>query len=103
MSLDPTLVRYSPEQTEQFYKKLIQRVRQVPGVRSATVSSAIPMNNWGGEAVIPEGYQFPQGQQSANVWSNSVDEQYFQTLGMSASGPSVPIDGPCGFVPGGHS
>jgi predicted permease len=83
MRFDPSLIRYTPEQTAQFYKKLIQRVREVPGVKSATLSSAIPMNNWGGEAVIPEGYQFPPGQQSANVWSSVVDDLYFQTLGMS--------------------
>ncbi len=83
MSLDPTLIRYTPEQSDQFYKKLIQRVRDVPGVKSATLSSAIPMNNWGGEVVIPEGYQFPPGQESANVWSSTVDDHYFQTLGIS--------------------
>jgi predicted permease len=83
MSLDPTLIRYTPEQTEQFYKKLIERVREVPGVKSATLSSSIPMNNWGGETVIPEGHQFPRGQESATVWASTVDENYFQTLGIS--------------------
>ncbi len=103
MSFDPTLIRYTPEQTAQFYKKLIQRVREVPGVKSATLSSAIPMNNWGGEAVIPEGYQFPPGQQSANVWASTVDDHYFQTLGISLlAWPRIPIDGPRGFAPGCH-
>jgi predicted permease len=83
MMFDPTLIRYTPEQTAQFYKKLIQRVREVPGVKSATLSSKIPMNNWGSEVVIPEGHHFPKGQESASVWSSSVDENYFQTLGMS--------------------
>jgi predicted permease len=83
MRFDPTLIRYTPEQTAQFYKQLIQRVREVPGVKSATLSSAIPMNNWGGEIVIPEGYQFPRGQESASVWASAVDDHYFQTLGMS--------------------
>jgi predicted permease len=83
MRFDPTLIRYTPEQTEQFYKKLIHRARELPGVKSATLSSAIPMNNWGSEVVIPEGYQFPRGQASANVWASTVDEHYFQTLGMS--------------------
>jgi predicted permease len=83
MSFDPTLIRYTPEQTDQFYKKLIQRAGQVPGVKSVTLSSSIPMNNWGGAVVIPEGYQFPQGQQSANVWASTVDDHYFQTLGIA--------------------
>ena len=83
MSFDPALIRYTPEQTGQFYKQLIQRVREVPGVKSATLSSAIPLNNWGSEAVIPEGYQFPRGQESATVFSSTVDDQYFQTLGIA--------------------
>jgi predicted permease len=83
MSLDPTLIRYSPEETEQFYKKLMQRVREVPGVKSATLSSAIPLNNWGSEVVIPEGYQFPRGEESVSVWSSTVDDDYFRTMGIS--------------------
>ena len=55
----------------------------MPGVKSATLSSAIPLNNWGSEAVIPEGYQFPRGQESATVFSSTVDDQYFQTLGIA--------------------
>jgi predicted permease len=80
MSLDPTLVRYTPRETEQYYRNLIQRVREMPGVKSATLSSSIPMNNWGGAVVIPEGHQFPPGQQSATVWASTVDENYFQTM-----------------------
>jgi predicted permease len=83
MRFDPTLIRYTPQQTAQFYEKLIQRVREVPGVKSAALSSKIPMNNWGSEVVIPEGYQFPKGQESVSVWASTVDDQYFQTLGMS--------------------
>jgi macrolide transport system ATP-binding/permease protein len=83
MSFDPTLIRYTSEQTGQFYKNLIQRVREVPGVKSATLSSVIPMNNWGNEAVIPEGYQFPRGQESASALASTVDDHYFQTLGIS--------------------
>ena len=83
ISFNPELIRYTPQQTEQFYKKLIQRVRETPGVKSATLSSAIPLNNWGSEVVIPEGYQFPPGQQSASVWASTVDDRYFQTLGIA--------------------
>jgi predicted permease len=83
MSFDPTLIRYTPEQTEQFYKKLIERVQEAPGVKSATIASAIPMNNWAQEVVIPEGYQFPRGQESASVLASAVDDRYFQTLGIS--------------------
>jgi predicted permease len=82
MSFDPSLIHYTPEQTEQFYKILMQRAREVPGVKSAALSSSIPMNSWRGEAVIPEGYQFPRGQESASVWAGTVDDHYLQTVGI---------------------
>jgi predicted permease len=83
MSFDPSLIRYSPEQTAQFYKTLLDRAREVPGVKSLALSSSIPMGSWRGETVIPEGYQFPRGQESAHVWAGTVDEHYLQTLGVA--------------------
>ncbi len=83
MSFDPSLIRYSPEQTAQFYKTLMDRAREVPGVKSLALSSSIPMGSWRGETVIPEGYQFPRGQESAHVWAGTVDEHYLQTLGVA--------------------
>jgi predicted permease len=83
MSFDPSLIRYTPQQTVQFYKILMQRVREVPGVKSAALSSSIPMGSWRGETAIPEGYQFPRGQESARVWAGTVDDHYFQTLGVA--------------------
>jgi predicted permease len=82
MSFDPSLIRYTPEQTVQFYKTLMDRAREVPGVKSAALSSSIPMGSWRGETVIPEGYQFPRRQESAAVWAGTVDDHYFQTLGI---------------------
>jgi len=38
MSFDPTLIRYTPEQTEQLEKTLIDRVRTVPGKQSDGLS-----------------------------------------------------------------
>jgi predicted permease len=83
MSFDPTLIRYTPAQTEQFYKTLMDRAREVPGVKSVALSSSIPMGSWRGETVIPDGYQFPRGQESASVWAGTIDEHYFQTMCIS--------------------
>jgi predicted permease len=85
MSFDPSLIRYTPEQTEQFYKVLMQRVGEITGVKSAGLTSSVPMESWRGEAVIPEGYQFPKGQESAHAWAGTVDEHYFQTMGITIS------------------
>ena len=86
MSFDPSLIRYTPTQTGQFYRSLVERARTVPGVQSVALASAVPMsvNNRRTETVIPEGYQFPGGQESASVAASTVDENYFAVL-------SVPI------------
>ncbi|MGA7411377.1 MAG: ABC transporter permease [Bryobacteraceae bacterium] len=83
MSFDPRLVRYTPEQTEQFYKHLIESARSIPGVRSAALTRVIPMSpSQGTQSVVPEGYQFPAGKEAVNPFSNTVDEQYFETIGI---------------------
>jgi predicted permease len=84
VSFNPTLVRYTDTQTQQFYKQLLERVRSAPGVKSAAWTLDIPfMPDQDGDAVAPEGYQFPAGQQTANVFSDTVGDQYFETMGIA--------------------
>jgi macrolide transport system ATP-binding/permease protein len=81
MEFDPTLIRYSAEQTREFYRQLTDRVRALPGVRSAALSRAIPFRpSFTDENVAPEGYQFPPGQESVTMLTNVVDERYFETM-----------------------
>lgn len=82
-SFDPALVGYTPAQTEQFYKTLLDRTRALPGVKSAALTFSIPMGTTThGETVIPEGYQFPPGKESAEVLTDIVDPNYFATFGV---------------------
>ena len=83
MTIDPSLVRYSPGQTRQFYQTLIERARGVTGIRSAALASSIPTGtNPRFEQVVPEGFQFPHGQESTSVWTDAVDENYFETMAV---------------------
>jgi hypothetical protein len=83
MEFDPSLVNYSPEQSRQFYKTLKDRVRDLPGVRSATLSSFLPLTQeFQTTPIVPEGFQFPEGVDSARVLSSRVDEHYFDTLAI---------------------
>jgi macrolide transport system ATP-binding/permease protein len=83
MSFDPGLVHYSDAQTEQFYKQVVDRARAVPGVKSVTLASAVPMSVEGDTAaIVPEGFQFPAGKDSATVFASRVDENYFDTLAV---------------------
>jgi predicted permease len=83
VTFDPTLVQYSPAQTQDFYKRLVERVRTVPAVKSAALTRMVPMANMSSDAaVIPEGYQLPRDKDSVNVLSNTVGDGYFATVGV---------------------
>jgi putative ABC transport system permease protein len=82
MSLDTSLVRYTQDQTRSFYRSLADRVKALPAVASVTLMSAVPLDRGfsSRETVVPEGYQFPPGQDSASLFSAVVDEHYFTTM-----------------------
>ncbi len=81
MSFDPSLARYSATQARQFYDTLRDRVKETAGVGSVALVSTIPTSTSPHfERVIPEGYEFPRGQESTSIWTTTVDENYFETL-----------------------
>jgi len=83
MSFDPSLVRNSEDQTREFYRSLVERVRQLPGVVNAALSFGVPFDgaHIASRSIVPEGYQFPKGKESDSVFSNIVSDQYFETMG----------------------
>jgi len=84
LEMDTSLLHYKTPQTRDFYRKLIDQTRQIPGVRSASLSRSIPFTpSQFGPAIIPEGYQLPKGQVSDSVLANIIDEHYFPTMNMS--------------------
>jgi putative ABC transport system permease protein len=81
LEFDTSLVRYSREQTRNFYRQLADQARNISGVRSVTVSRSIPYTpNQYMASVVPEGYQFPKNQTSDSLFANIVDEHYFDTM-----------------------
>jgi predicted permease len=80
MKFDTSLVRYNPEQTRSFYRNLVDLAQVLPGVRSLTLTSSVPFAAQDTRDVIPEGYQFPKGQETLSVMAGVVDEHYFGTM-----------------------
>jgi predicted permease len=81
MDLDPSLLRYSPEQTRNFYRKVVERARAVPGVASVTLAEAIPFSVTPVSlTLVPEGYEFPKGREKVTVFGGAFDENYFRTM-----------------------
>jgi macrolide transport system ATP-binding/permease protein len=80
---DTEPVHYSPEQTRKFYKELLDKTRRAPGVRSAALTSGIPMGfEQSSVSVVPEGYPLTPGQQAFNTLNYYVSDGYFATQGV---------------------
>jgi macrolide transport system ATP-binding/permease protein len=80
-SFDPSLTRYTPAQTEQFYKRLLERARTLSGVKAAALTEAVPMLPGGTQSrIVPEGVQLPPGAEAVSVISNTVSDDYFDVF-----------------------
>jgi len=83
MEFDTRFVRYTDDQSKIFYRTLSDRAAALPGVRSVALGQAVPMTpGQMNQTVIPEGYQFPKGQETVTTLGSIVDEHYFDTLKM---------------------
>jgi predicted permease len=84
MSLNTTLVRYTDAQRERFFKRLLDKTRLAPGVKSAALTSSVPIaigNSTIG--IVPEGRQLKRGQDSISVFHSVVSDGYFDTMGVA--------------------
>lgn len=81
-TFDPRLVQYDASKTQQFYKQLLESVRQMPGVESDTLTENIPFGNDGFEvlAFVPENFQMPRDRENFTSIMDVADPGYFQTL-----------------------
>ncbi len=82
MSMDPSEIGYSDAQARDFFSALLQRVRALPGVESATTGETIPMGMFSSapDTVTVPGYQLPPGQMPENISYNAIGTDYFRTL-----------------------
>ena len=82
---NPTLARETMEQTKEFYRQLLDQARTLTAVKSAAVSQGVPFMQFTGISstrVIPEGVQLPVGTEAVTLFSNTVSEGYFRTIGV---------------------
>ena len=81
-SFDTRLARYNDAQGKEFYDKLLRNIRSSPGVRSAALTSGLPMWTLELTSFVPEGYRLPAGAQAFSAFSTHISEGYFSTLGV---------------------
>jgi putative ABC transport system permease protein len=78
--LDLGNANYPPERRPAAYQEMLDRVRAIPGVRSASMSGQVPIGrgSWNEELDV-EGYT-PKSRGDVSVLYNSVTPGYFDTL-----------------------
>ncbi len=85
MSFDPRLIRYTNEQSNEFYRRLLQETAVTPGVRSVTTTAIIPMaitQRSLAVEVARDASQSAKDGTTDHILTNFVDENFFDTLAI---------------------
>jgi predicted permease len=84
MSFDLGLQGYDEARGQQFYRQLMDRVRSLPGVEAATVSSYIPLSlNYNSRTIFVEGTRTERGDNAPLAMNASAGPDYFKTMRTS--------------------
>jgi predicted permease len=81
-NLSPTLSGYTPVQTKQFNRQLVERVRTLPGISAMAFAQVglLEGNEWDSSMSV-EGYE-PKPGENMNPYCNAVSPEYFKTMGI---------------------
>lgn len=85
LEVDPSLAGYGETKSRETYRALLERMRALPGVESASMAATVPFGMISlGESVIPEAdsSESSAASKSIGVRSNIVGADYFTTLGL---------------------
>src|SRR5262249_54842715 len=82
VTLSPGQQGYDQPRAEQFYDRVLERARSLPGVRSASLATNLPLFGGFNRSVFLEGQPQERGK-GILVNTNNVDPGYFQTLGVA--------------------
>ena len=85
LTMDPSEIGYKDVQTRDFYQGLLEQVRALPGVDSATIAGSTPMGyvNSGFDTVTVSGDQPSAGQAAPSLNYNVIGPDYFRTMQIS--------------------
>jgi predicted permease len=82
VSFDLGLQGYDQEKGQQFYRQVVERVESLPGVRSAAVTSNIPLSlDYSSNTVYVEGQPLERGTNLPVAMFASIGPRYFETMG----------------------
>ena len=80
-SIEPDLQGYDQQRTDQFVRQLADRVRALPGVKSAAVTDFVPLSlNYNSTGIHIEGEPPVRGSDIPEAMDGSVGPGYFETM-----------------------
>ena len=80
ISINPGLYNYSATQTTQFYKELLDRTSNMPGIKSVAVGAISPFLGLYSQDILIDGYATPGGDKVIDTLTNRISPTYFDTL-----------------------
>jgi predicted permease len=82
MTLAPQLVGYDTEQQRNFYRQLVERTRNLPGVEAASMARLLPLGDSSNSngPVLKEGETLPRGSSGRTIMTNVIGPGYFNTM-----------------------
>ncbi len=81
LTMNPAEVGYTKEQTNEFYKRVLDRVRAMPGVESAAFAFDVPFYYYhDDDSVYIEGRVLAPGKHPPEIFFNRVTPGYFSTM-----------------------
>ena len=89
VTIDAGQAHYRDAEAMRFFAGILEQARALPGVRSASLTSTMPLFSYRFASVVREGEELPDGQTGRLAWAASVDDQYFTTMNDPL------VDGPC--------
>lgn len=84
MQFDVSVSGYDQKQGDQFQREVLRRVRELPGVRSASMAFSLPLDyESSARNVFVAGKTEKANRETDTVWSARVDPGYFATVGTN--------------------
>src|SRR5262249_20747664 len=81
VNVDASQAGYSAPEAARFFTRVLEEARALPGARSASVTSAMPLFSFQFVPLLPADQPVPNGQADIPVvWTNSIDDQFFKTM-----------------------
>jgi putative ABC transport system permease protein len=79
----PAAKYQTDEQIAQFTSAALERIRAVPGIRSAALLGSVPLSgNWGSTNYLPDGQAPPANGVLPTTQINAVTDGFFRTMGI---------------------